>query len=436
MIAGEGAISQAERIVGSADTADPHTGVELAEWRRRHVGALAGALVLAICLRLLLLPTQGMRPDLDQFAQWAHAFAMGLPLGHAYRLNLSFPPVLTYLIWALGNLVPSFATATDASDVGVRVALKIPASLADLGLALGVAYLLRNQPRRAVAGALLIALVPVTWYVSAWWGQFESIYVLLGLVAAILLLADRPMLAAVALGLALMTKPQALPFLVPFAAYALGRYGWRRAAMIGTLTLATAAVTWLPFVADGGPARYAANLNYYQDGMFAVLSLRAWNVWWVLQELFAGGSFVADNVPLIGPITPRLLGYVMGGLAEVAVFLLVLRRPTREGLLLGLAATVLVAFSLMTTMHERYSYGAVIFLLPVALAAARRERAAWVALAAAVAANLVAAVPESALPASLSGAAAALWPIGCAAILGAAALTVAVLRPPDVSATP
>ena len=132
--------------------------------------------------------------------------------------------------------------------------------------------------------------MPLTWYVSAWWGQFESIYVLLGLLAAILVLADHPIPAAAALGLAVMTKPQALPFLVPFAAYALGRYGWRRAAVLGAVAGAVAAATWLPFLADGGPSRYLGNLGHYQDQVFAVLSLRAWNVWWLVQEPATGGA--------------------------------------------------------------------------------------------------------------------------------------------------
>jgi len=394
--------------------------------RWRLLATLGLGIGLAVALRVALLPTQGS-PDLDQFVGWAHAFATGYPLSEAYRLDISFPPVMTYLIWALGNVVPAFETAIDGSAVGARMALKLPASVADIGLALGVAYLLRDRPWRAVAGALLVAFIPVTWYVSAWWGQFESIYVLLGLVAVILVLADRPMLAAVALGLALMTKPQALPFIIPFAAYALGRYGLRRAAVIGLVTAAVAAATWLPFLADGGPARYAANLASYQDGMFAVLSLRAWNAWWVVQQVLAGGSFVADNAPLIGPVTPRVLGYVMAGLAEIAIFLLILRRPTREGLLLGLAATVLVTFSLLTTMHERYSYGGVLFLLPIALAAMGRQLAAWVALAAAVTANLIAASPEP-IEAGLVAAAAALWLPGCAVILSITALVLLVLR--------
>ena len=36
----------------------------------------------------------------------------------------------------------------------------------------------RDKPWAAVAAMGAVLLWPVTWYVSAWWGQYESIYVL------------------------------------------------------------------------------------------------------------------------------------------------------------------------------------------------------------------------------------------------------------------
>ena len=396
-------------------------------WSRRRRIALAIGLLAAAILRLALLPTVGLRDDTDQFVGWVHQFATGLPLGEAYRLDLSFPPVMVYLFWALAHLVPSFGTAADAGDLAARIAIKAPAAVADIGLAVGVAYLLRGRPRWAIGAALAIAFLPLTWYVSAWWGQFESIYVLLGLLAAILVLADHPIAAATALGLAVMTKPQALPFLVPFAAYALGRYGWRRAAVFGIIMGAVAAATWLPFLADGGPSRYLGNLGHYQDGVFAVLSLRAWNAWWLVQEPATGGFFLADTGRLLGPLTPRLIGYGLAGLGELAVFLAVLRRPTRDALLLGLAAAVLVAFCFLTTMHERYSYSAVIFLLPAVLVAAPRARVAWLALAVAVTANVVAAIPPSGSPGSLIPLGGGVGIVGAVAILGVGAVVIAEL---------
>jgi len=401
-------------------------------WSRRTRIELAVALLAAAMLRLALLPAVGLRDDTDQFVGWVHQLATGLPLGEAYRLDLSFPPVMVYVFWALAHLVPAFGTATDAGDLAARMAIKAPAAAADLGLALGVAYLLRERPRWAIGAALAVAFLPLTWYVSAWWGQFESIYVLLGLLAAILVLADHPIAAAAALGLAVMTKPQAIPFLVPFAAYALGRYGWRRAAVFGIVAGAVAAATWLPFLADGGPSRYLGSLGRYQDGVYAVLSLRAWNAWWLVQEPATGGDFLADTGRLLGPLTPRLIGYGLAGLGALVVFAAVLRRPTRDGLLLGLAASVLVAFCLLTTMHERYSYGAVIFLLPAVLVAAPRAWVAWAVLAVAATANVIAAVPPSTVPGSLIPLGGEVGIAGSVAILGVGAAVILVLQRPRV----
>jgi Gpi18-like mannosyltransferase len=395
-------------------------------WSRRERIWLAVGLIAAAILRLALLPAVGLRADTDQFVGWVHQLATGFPLGEAYRLDLSFPPVMVYIFWTLAHIVPAFGTATDASDLTARIAIKLPAAAADIGLAVGVAYLLRTRPRWAIGAALAVAFLPLTWYVGAWWGQFESIYVLLGLLAAILVLADHPIPAAAVLGLAVMTKPQALPFLVPFAAYALGRYGWRRAVVFGIVTSGVAASVWLPFVADGGPSRYLANLGSYQDGPFAVLSLRAWNLWWLVQEPATGGDFLADTGRLIGPLTPRLIGYALAGLGELMVFLAVLRRPTRDGLLLGLAASVLVAFCLLTTMHERYSYGAVIFL--AAAISGRTRGAAWALLAVAATANVIAAIPPSAVPGSLIPLGGGLGITGSLTVLGATAGVVLLLR--------
>jgi Gpi18-like mannosyltransferase len=406
-------------------------------WSRRDRIWLAAGLIAAAILRLALLPAAGLRADTDQFVGWVHQLATGLPLGEAYRLDLSFPPVMAYVFWALAHVVPAFGTATDAGDLAARIAIKIPAAVADLGLALGVAYLLRERPRWAIGTALAVAFLPLTWYVSAWWGQFESIYVLLGLLAAILALADRPIPAAAVLGLAIMAKPQALPFLVPFAAYALGRYGLRRAAVFGIVTGSVAAATWVPFLADGGPSRYLSSLGSYQDGPFAVLSLRAWNAWWLIQEPATGGDFLADTGRLIGPLTPRVIGYALAGLGELAVFLAVLRRPTRDGLLLGLAASVLVAFCLLTTMHERYSYAAVIFV--AAAVSGRARAAAWALLAVTATANVIAAIPPSGVPGSLVPLGGLMGIAGSLAILGTGSAVIAGLvrrEPGAVSALP
>jgi hypothetical protein len=78
----------------------------------------------------------------------------------------------------------------------------------------------------------------------------------------------------------------------------------------------------------------------------------------------------------------------------VVVLLAVYRRPTPAGLALGLAAITLVAFTALTTMHERYAYAALVFL--AVLLPDRRVLALWLAFGVVFALNLLAAAPPTA----------------------------------------
>ena len=406
--------------LGLGDTSPPR--------RSTHLVIFGVGLLLAVVLRLVLLPTDGFRGDLDEFVKWVHGLVTQ-PFGRAFDQNLTFPPVMVYIWGLLAALEPAFRTVSDAADPIVRAVMKTPASLADLAIGLLVAWELRGRPRWAVAAGLGIVLHPALIYVSAWWGQYESIYVLSGLIAFMLAVRGHSLPAAAVLAVAIMTKPQALPFLVPFAAFFLARGGIRGLTLAAIVGAAVIGILWLPFVADGGIAGYARSLNEHQGETFAILSLRAWNVWWLVQEAFAGGQFVSDQTAILGPLTFRLFGLVAAGLLETVVFLAVLRSPTRRTLALGLAAAVLVAFTFLTTMHERYSFGALVFL--VLLIPERRMLALWLAFGVVLTLNLVAAIPPSdqigaMLP--ISG------PLGVAGSLAMIAITLVVLRETVVSA--
>jgi hypothetical protein len=327
------------------------------------------------------------------------------------------------LIWGLvGAVDPAIRTVADASDPAIRVAMKLPASLADFGLAAAVGFALRDRPAWAVAGVVAILLHPATWYVSAWWGQYESIYALAAVVAVLGAIGGRNSIAAAALTVAVFTKPQAIPFVLPFAAWFLARGGPRGLARAALVALATAALLWLPFVAAGGPLRYLGNLSGYQDDIFSVLSLRAWNLWWLVQEVEASGQFVSDRSAIAGPLTLRLAGFVLTGLLSLYVTVRVYRDATPRNLILGLAAATLVAFTFLTTMHERYAYGALVFLMLLI----PETRMRWIGLAFGVvfSINLIAAIPATPelgdlLP--VSGA------LGVAGSLAMIALTITVL---------
>jgi Gpi18-like mannosyltransferase len=330
-------------------------------WSRRHFVVLGIAIVAGILIRVALLSTSGLQGDLDQFVLWVHGIAVN-GLGNAYDQNLSFPPVMAYLWGLLAALEPAFRTVSDSSDLSIRVLMKIPAVLADVGLALLLAYALRSRPWWAVIAATVVMLHPAVIDVSAWWGQYESIYLLSGLAAVVFAVNGRNVFAAVALAVCLMTKPQALPFLLPFAAWFWAHGGIREVARTAVTGLAVIVALWLPFMAAGGPLDYLHSLADYQNDVFPILSLNAWNVWWLVQ-IAAVGGFAGDQIAVIGPLTFRHLGFILTGLVSVVVAILIVRDPRPRTLILGLAASTLVWYGLLTQMHERYAYGAVIFLL-------------------------------------------------------------------------
>jgi hypothetical protein len=363
---------------------------------RREALALGAGIALALATRAILLPQPGLAGDVDDFLAWVRAIGAD-GLGRAYDQPVSFPPVLPWLWWLLGSVTPGILNASPNDPVALAL-IKLPATLADLGIAAIVGYALRARPGWAIVGALAVLLHPAIWYVSAWWAQFESLYVLPMLAAWLLVTRARPGWAAVAIAIGLMTKPQALPLAIPFAAYYLRRYGLGGSVRAIAVAVATAAVLWAPFVAVGGLGNYVRNLADYSS-LFAVLSLRAWNPWWILTDLAGGGGLIADDVPIVGPVTLRWVGVAIAGLLELAVFLWVWRRPTATGLAWGLAAAALAAFIGLTAMHERYAYPALVFLVlcwPNRLAVWT-----WAVLGVAFALNLVAAVPPSGGPGSM-----------------------------------
>jgi hypothetical protein len=368
-----------------------------AAWTTRDVAALGVVVGIGILVRLLLLPTRGFPDDIDQFVGWVHHIAtngLGSLYGATEAGPVTFGPVMA-LIWGLlAAIEPAFRTATDASEPAISAIMKLPASIADVGLGLVVALALRDRPRWAVVGGAVILLHPAVIDLSAWWGQYESIYLLSAIGAAILAVNGRNGWAAVAIAVSVMTKPQALPLLLPLAAWFWATGGWRevvRATAIGSVTIV---VLWLPFIADDGPLHYLRNLDTYQNDIFNILSVNAWNVWWLVQEAVAGGAFIGDDQRLLGPLTLRHLGYAVAGLLDLAIAISIVQRPTPRRLFLGLAASVLVFFTFATQMHERYAYGAVIFL--ALLVTEPRLRWLNVALGIVFTLNLLAAVPPTA----------------------------------------
>lgn len=366
----------------------PVTGLVLAV-------AIPLVFALGIALRLWLWTVDGPRAELDAIAGWIHAIAAGGPAG-ADGAGLPIAPVLAGVWAALAAAEPAFLTVTDASDPAIRALVKVPPSLADLGIAAAVGWWFRDRPWAALAAVTALLLWPVTWAVSGWWGRYDALVVLPAVLAVLTARARLPILVAVLAAVSAMTAPAALVFLVPIGAWFLGSQGLKGTLRGLVVAGVTAVLLWLPWVAAGGaggPGAYLGSLGERLAGVGAALSDGAWNPWWVVQALGNGGDPVEASTAVAGPLAFRDVGYALAGVFGVAVVVGVLRRPTAQGLAAGLAASSLVAFVCLTGRDPADAYPAFVFLLMAING--RTLLAAWGLFAVALAANLLAAAPPA-----------------------------------------
>jgi Gpi18-like mannosyltransferase len=380
-------------------------------------------LALGLLLRLIiayLLPGSGLTFDITAFGYWAQELSEhGLwgfydrPFFHDYT------PGYMYVLWFLGAVAHLLRPLVlGGNEYGLGDLLKLPAILADLGLAWlvwSMAKELGARPRAALLGAALILLNPVTWFDSVAWGQVDSVGTLVLLLALRELWRDRPERSAVLAMTAALIKPQLAIFIPILAVVTIrralrpeggygtdpppdpdNRTGWelrkRGAVRIFSTALAglvTAMVISLPFrLSLPGLIRQIG----IAAGGYPYLTLNAFNPWALVSRGGAGiaidGRWICDTTVVPGagfeiriggvllftspastlscPDGYSIFGFpaaIVGAtlllLALAVVLIVVAKRPDRTTLLVGLTVLAIAFFVLPTRVHERYLYPAI-----------------------------------------------------------------------------
>ena len=409
-------------------------------------------LAVALGVRLLLMPLPDPF-DADLTTFWLPWMAYGAENGLAQLYQsgqplVNYPPLYLALLVGLGKLyglvVPGFAYTPLQS-----VLIKLPAVLADLA----ITALLYGAARRVVqirdasapsvsttethdrttahpndrttarrndrttarrndrttarrndrttehwfplVAAGLWALNPAIIYVSAFWAQVDSIHTLWMLAALLAALGRRWGWSGLFMGLALLTKLQAV-ILLPLLLALAWRYSLR-AVVLGAVALAgTLALGLLPFLLNGALDQVLA-VYFGSVGFYPRLSVNAFNGWFILQTLSVQwfNRELLDTARVVGPVTLRWIGLALLGGYTAGLLGLLWRRlepgggaldgqspaarswlTAQERLLVFFAAGLLVFgfFSLATEMHERYGLPALAFL---ALPAVFWRRVLW-----------------------------------------------------------
>jgi dolichyl-phosphate-mannose--protein O-mannosyl transferase/Gpi18-like mannosyltransferase len=366
--------------------------------------ALPALLVLGFVLRLLFVGNEGFKTDISTYTAWAIGLSeRGFASFYSSVGFADYPPGYFYILAVVGHLWHAFFAAHDRGFSALRILVKLPAILADLG----VGALLYLTVRRfasvgiALGAAALYLLNPATIYVSALWGQVDSISGGLALLAVYALLRSndeapesRPhtgwiVAAWLAFGFSLLIKPQAavlLPLLVAFAFVEPQR---RHARIVATgLGLAAAVVLALlvtePFHPGNPIAAFGWLLERYAYGsnVYPYNTVNAFNLW-----ALRGTLWLPDSQYIL--LLPQ---YLWGMLLVAAALALIVWRyvqdRTPQALVEGCAIATLAFFVLATRMHERYLFNGLLFTI-ACIPFARRYLWGAVALSLVLLANLV-----------------------------------------------
>jgi dolichyl-phosphate-mannose-protein mannosyltransferase len=328
-------------------------------------GWLWRILLIGAALRIVGLLSPGHGGDLTAFVTWAEdAAEHGLGSYYASGGDSNYPPML-YLLWPLGM-------AFDGADLAFAIRLlSIPFDLVLGWLLFTTVAGVTGRERDGLVAAALYVLNPAVILSGPIWGQVDGMGAL-PMVAAVFAVARSRVAAAGALAvIAGLVKPQfgiAGFVLAGLALFWLrSPEGIRRAALLALSALVTFVIVLLPL--GMSPLGY---LDLVADTFtrYPYISQFGFNPWGMV---FGFGS---DDTAW------SLVGTVLAAAGIVASLWLLRRRRDLIGLL-GVSVLIgLVIYYLPTRVHERYLFGAIAFLAPLA-ALERRLLWPFVALSAA-----------------------------------------------------
>ncbi len=367
--------------------------------------ALTALLIVGLVLRLIFIGSQGFKTDIATYVAWAlalseHGFAnFYTTIGFA-----DYPPGYFYVLAFVGHLWHWLFAAHDPGYGVLRIMVKLPAVLADLGVGVLVYATARRYATANVAlgVAAFYLLNPATIYISALWGQVDSISGGFALLAIYFLLrsddeAPRTgrrldwwiVFAWLSFAYSLLIKPQAAVLLPLIVAFSFADPARRRARIVaGAVGAGAALLLALTLSAPFHPGNPIASFTWlieryaYGSNVYPYNSVNAFNLW-----ALRGAMWVSDSQYIL--FLPQ---YVWGVVLVLAALALVVWRylqdRTSEALLEGCAIAALAFFALATRMHERYLFNGLLFTI-VCIPLARRYLWGALALSVVLLANLI-----------------------------------------------
>ena len=318
---------------------------------------------------------KGFYYDIGTNMAWA--YQAGTDLFNIYNSAsfIDYPPGMMYLWAPLAWLNTKLGGSYDA----LVLLVKIPGILANMGLA-WLAYKWVGETKGKTFGFFalcLVAVSPLTILDTCLWGQTDSVLLLMVMLAIYFIQKDKYYLATICLGVAIMTKPQAI-FTFPLLGFELLRRvifcekeNRIKRVVEALLCIGLGAVVCfgicMPFSFKNGGVSWIFELFLNTAGEYNYASLNAFNFWSMLGHNTASG----DTVWFI--FSFNTWGKIFVVIITAALLAFNLFTKSNHRVLLTALALNFGYFMFAPVMHERYIFPAAIIALFLALTADNKE---------------------------------------------------------------
>jgi len=353
--------------------------------------ALIGILLLGFFIRLVFVGADGFKSDVQTFEAWSLTLA-DHPLREFFAKAgfADYPPGYFFVLWFVGHIYRLIVGHNDNYDL-LKVLVKMPAIIMDLVSAGIIFAIVRRFASLAWAfgACALFAFNPAAIFISAYWGQVDSVAggVMLG--SLLLLLnadrgSDRSRMLSISgawalLAYSILIKPPAIVLVPLYIAYIFatddGALRALRAKATGIGIVAGFVIAYLAVVAFYPSLNPVADFTWlygryaYASNVYAYNSVNAFNLYVIAFNHFWQADSVLIPSWQIGGHTFGLPQYVWGiGLFLAAIGLIVSRYVQRRDPVALLEAAMILSlgyFVLSTRMHERYIFNALLLAVPL-----------------------------------------------------------------------
>ena len=322
---------------------------------KQTIKALMGSLlVVALCTRLALAPWISGHMDLMLFQNWAQSAASRLT-NFYQSSHADYPPLYIYVLYGIGK-----AVTLPGLSGGYTLLLKLPSILADVLTAWLIYHIAGKKGHEwlGLAAGAFYLFNPAIWMDSVIWGQVDSFFTLIIVLALNCLIKRRYFLSTALFAASVMMKPQGIIFL-PLLAYVFirDRKIGKGFLALGWYALITALIA-LPFSfhASGG-ALWLVQLMKRTISEYPYASVNAFNFFSLI-----GGNFQSDSAELF------IFSYHTWGMLAIVLISLVslwmvLRKHSIRMVMIAGLIQIAGVFTFATGMHERYLYPAMALAL-------------------------------------------------------------------------